>query len=86
MTQNNIEIISNHFTGLDYLEAFQGVKTPYWAKQIAHHVCEAYGISGVCDPGYIANVVMKYYRKDCYCGFTSVSVCDYCAGLRKEGT
>jgi hypothetical protein len=34
-----------------------GVDAPDDAKRAAISICRSYGITGLCDPGYIANVI-----------------------------
>lgn len=42
----------------DFFEAaFQGMDIPEKLKNASKRICLAYGIRGICDPGYIANVI-----------------------------
>lgn len=38
-------------------EAFKGVEVPADIRKAAERICFCYGIRGICDPVYIANVI-----------------------------
>ena len=38
-------------------EAFKGCEASQDAKNASIRICRAYGIHGICDPAYIANVI-----------------------------
>jgi len=38
-------------------EAFRGTDCPADLKRAATRICRSYGINGICDPVYIANVI-----------------------------
>jgi hypothetical protein len=42
-----------------YERAFEGMDVPEDLRAIAERICSAYGIKGICDPPYIANIVAK---------------------------
>lgn len=44
-------------------EAFKGYVIPEDIKHAAMHICNAYGIKGICDPMYIANVIAMYTNR-----------------------
>ena len=39
--------------------AFEGMDIPEDLRAISERICGAYGIRGICDPGYIANIIAK---------------------------
>ena len=52
-------------------EAFKGMQVPKDIRKAAERICRAYGISGICDPGYIANVIaVELGRGDGQSNFT----------------
>lgn len=42
---------------LFYQSAFDGIPAPIKIKRAAIRICESYGIRGLCDPAYIANII-----------------------------
>jgi hypothetical protein len=41
-------------------ECFEGMdELPDDLRRVSESICQAYGIGGICDPGYIANVIAK---------------------------
>ncbi len=40
-----------------FAKAWEGMSVPDDIKEAAEHIVRAYGIRGICDPGYIANVI-----------------------------
>ena len=69
-----------------FAEAFTNFMTgqpqtlPYDVKRLATRICRAYGIRGICDPMYIANVAaLELGRGDGVGNFTDV-------GLNAEAT
>jgi hypothetical protein len=40
-----------------YKEAFKGVKVPVDIRRASERICTSYGIRGLTDPMYIANVI-----------------------------
>jgi hypothetical protein len=38
-------------------ESFKGMTLPSWLKRVAVGICKAYNITGICDAGYIANLI-----------------------------
>ena len=40
-----------------FAEAFAGYDVPADLRRAAERLCVAYGIRGICDPMYIANVI-----------------------------
>ena len=52
--------------------AFEGVNAPDYIKVASAKICQAYNITGQCDPGYIANVINnKVNEKQTVCPKTS---------------
>jgi hypothetical protein len=41
------------------LEASAAENAPDFAKAAAISICRAYGICGICDPAYIANIINR---------------------------
>ena len=42
-----------------YKKAWENTKHPEELKKACERICDTYGISGVCDPAYIGNVIAK---------------------------
>jgi hypothetical protein len=40
-----------------FAKAWEGMSVPDDIREAAEHIVRAYGIRGICDPGYIANVI-----------------------------
>ena len=40
-------------------EAFREMDVPPDIRKAAERICQAYSIRGICDPGYIANLIAK---------------------------
>ena len=40
-------------------ECFDGSNVPTDIRRVSERICSAYGIAGLCDPMYIANVIAK---------------------------
>lgn len=38
-------------------EAFNGHEVPLAIRRLSTRICRSYGINGICDPMYIANVI-----------------------------
>ena len=38
-------------------EAFKEMDIPEGLRKASERICQAYSIKGICDPGYIANVI-----------------------------
>ena len=41
----------------EFVEMLKDCTAPEWAQQAAISICRSYGIKGICDPAYIANVI-----------------------------
>lgn len=53
-------------------EAFKDVNVPDDIRQAAERICFCYGITGICDPVYIANIIaFETGRGDGKSNFTS---------------
>ncbi len=49
-------------TGLtmaEFAARLEGTDVPEWVSQAAVAICRSYGITGLCDPAYIANVIAR---------------------------
>jgi hypothetical protein len=46
-----------HASGDHFDDAFSRMTPPPDIRSAAVRICQAYGIRGICDPGYIANVI-----------------------------
>ena len=46
-------------------EAFKTCKASKQAMEASKRICLAYGIRGICDPAYIANVIQSEINKSC---------------------
>lgn len=56
MTELNVNISKQN----DFFdEAFKGHSVPRDIRRLSERLCLAYGIRGICDPMYIANVIAK---------------------------
>ena len=43
-----------------FKEAWEGMQNvPEDLRRLSERLCRSYGIRGICDPGYIANVIAK---------------------------
>jgi hypothetical protein len=40
-----------------FIEAFKGAKVPENIRRLSERLCRSYGIRGICDPMYIANII-----------------------------
>ena len=40
-----------------FKEAFKGHNVPENLKRLSARLCRSYGIKGICDPMYIANII-----------------------------
>lgn len=40
-----------------FKEAFKGSEVPKDIKRLSERLCRSYGIRGICDPVYIANII-----------------------------
>jgi len=47
----------------EFIQHVDTVLAPDFAKEAAINICRAYNIRGLCDPGYIANVIMSAYTR-----------------------
>jgi len=56
-----------------YRSAWEGITPPADIQRAAERICDAYGIRGICDPGYIANVIaLELGRGDGHSRFNEV--------------
>lgn len=37
--------------------AFKGIPVPADIRRLSERICRSYGIRGICDPAYIANII-----------------------------
>lgn len=42
-----------------FAEAFKGSNVPDDIRRLSERLCVSYGIRGICDPMYIANVIAR---------------------------
>ena len=54
-----------NFTMKEFVEMVDsdGVLADDFAKEAAISICRSYGIHGICDAGYIANVIQSSYNR-----------------------
>ena len=55
MTTQELRGEERHF----FERAFENMDSPPDIRAIAIRICRAYGINGICDPAYIANIIAK---------------------------
>jgi hypothetical protein len=57
MTTNELIAEANKADKDFFDEAFKGHFVPYDIKRLSIRLCRSYGIKGICDPMYIANII-----------------------------